>query len=555
MLRGIGLFVLSCLLASPAAADGGTSNWALLVGSNRPGRGQEQLRFAHRDAERVRGVLAELGGFADGQICVLADPDRGALLAELDRLAASLEAEQRKDRQSVFVFFYSGHARSSALDLGSDAVALDELKALLARLPATVTLVVLDACQAGAISSVKGVEPAADFSHNSVRGLDTAGMAVMASSSGAELSQESERLEGSFFTHHLVTGLRGAADANADGRVTLAEAYGYAYDRTLVSTASTAVGSQHVTLETDMRGKGEMVITRPAEAGTRLQLPDWLDAELLVHRAADQHVMAEIRKASGKALELALPPGSYTALLRRDEGVTRCAFELEPERTLAFRDQGCEAVPEAEVTVKGEARSESPVERLGFELALGGLFEHRDAYVGRLVDFGFEKGDWLFDDPAVHYSASVSVSLTRYLALVLTFGNLDDGHYTREIQEMSGEFRPQGFDWDAYRLGVAVRGQLPLLDGWLVPYVQAGGGLAFGMTDFADGELADSETHYGYHLAAAAGLQLVPSIAWWRYVGGFAQVEYIYAPVIDNLVGDTHDSGGFAFVLGVRACF
>src|SRR5439155_13901499 len=118
----------------------------------------------------------------------------------------------------------------------------------------------------GQFARIKGVETTADFSFNSVSRLTTKGIAVMASSTAQELSQESDELKGSYFTHHLITALRGAADSDGDGRVSLDEAYRYAYRRTLASTATTQVGSQHVTLETDLAGQGEVPVTYPADA-------------------------------------------------------------------------------------------------------------------------------------------------------------------------------------------------------------------------------------------------------------------------------------------------
>ena len=58
----------------------------------------------------------------------------------------------------------------------------------------------------------------------------------MASSSATELSQESDQLASSYFTHHLLLALRGAGDANQDGKVSLDEAYRYTYNRTLAGT-------------------------------------------------------------------------------------------------------------------------------------------------------------------------------------------------------------------------------------------------------------------------------------------------------------------------------
>jgi len=101
--------------------------------------------------------------------------------------------------------------------MGRNELPLSQLRQRLIQLPATVTIAILDACQTGAISHIKGAQPTADFSFNSVTDLNSAGLAVMASSSASELSQEADRLRGSYFTHHLVVGLRGAADSDGDG--------------------------------------------------------------------------------------------------------------------------------------------------------------------------------------------------------------------------------------------------------------------------------------------------------------------------------------------------
>ena len=554
------LNLLICLfLTCPsglARAETGPAQYALLVGSNRPGQGQQALRWAARDAERVAMALTELGGYSRDRLRVLTDPSRDELLAALESIAGRLAEHARRSEQTVFIFYYSGHARSRALNLGRDELALDELRVRLEGSGATVTLVMLDACQTGAISRVKGVEPAADFSHNSVLGLTTAGLVVMASSAASELSQESERLQGSFFTHHLVAALRGAADEDTDGRVTLSEAYRYAYNRTLVSTAATAVGRQHVTLETDLRGRGEMVLSWPATASARLSLSSELDGEVLVHRSDSASVVAEVHKAAGSSLRLALPEGEYTALVRRVDQLDRCRLDLRSRKTVALNLSECEQVPFAEVEVKGRAEGEVPLETMGFELAMGGFTGRRDTYVSTLEDFGFDPDEGLFSDwPDFHISAAVTWSPWRYVSLVATFSNLDSGTFDREMQEMSGDFRRQVFEWESYRLGIGLRASVPLARGWVVPYAQASGGLTFAFADFKDGNNSESKTHYGYHLATAAGLQMMPTIKWWRFVGLYAQAEYIYAPTIENLAGETHDVGGFSFAFGVRGAF
>jgi uncharacterized caspase-like protein len=78
-----------------------------------------------------------------------------------------------------------------------------------------------------------------------------------------ESSQESDRLRGSFFSHHLVNALRGAADRNGDGRITLAEAYEYTHAQTLRASVQT-VSLQHPTYAYDVKGSGDPLLTTVA---------------------------------------------------------------------------------------------------------------------------------------------------------------------------------------------------------------------------------------------------------------------------------------------------
>ena len=252
--------VLLCLacLASTAYADEPIATYAIVVGSNAGGPGQTDLHYAEDDARRVGALLVELGGYKAEQVDIVVHPTPDKLRARINALADKLNVDLAAGRQSRVFFYYSGHARATALDLGAQELLLTELRQRLFQLPSKLTVVVLDACQSGAFSRVKGAAPAADFSFNSRQQLDATGVAVLASSSGSELSQESEQLKSSYFTHHLLVGMRGASDGNKDGLVTIDEAYRYAYHQTLLATAETAAGGQHVSLEVDLKGHGEV---------------------------------------------------------------------------------------------------------------------------------------------------------------------------------------------------------------------------------------------------------------------------------------------------------
>ncbi len=90
------------------------------------------------------------------------------------------------------------------------------------------------------------------------------------------------------------------------------------------------------------------------------------------------------------------------------------------------------------------------------------------------------------------------------------------------------------------------------LGSWFGLYGQAGAGVGLGVVDLDTQQtgVAPTTTTYstGYVLGGAVG----STARLGRVVTLFDQVGYAYAPVIHNLIGDTHDSGGFSAVVGLR---
>jgi len=558
LLPGVGAAGAGLPALAPTPSES-TPSLALIIGTNRGGPGQTELRFAEDDARAVAAVLGTLGGYPPGRVQLLIRPTSKDVAQALDGLAARAAEARRQGDQIQVLFYYSGHARASALNLGDEELPLGDLRARLLSLPATVTIVLLDACQSGAISRVKGAEPTADFSFNSVSRLDTAGIAVMASSTGSELSQESETLRGSYFTHHLLVGMRGAGDEDGDGRVTLGEAYRYAYNQTLVATAATAVGSQHATLETGLRGKGEVVLSYPAAASARMELPAALAGDLLVRTEPGQTVMAELHKGSGHVVRLAFPPGRYVALHRSGGRVRRCELALADGRIETLDVASCADVAPAAVAVKGGGAGGDPDGDLAlpararwtFLAALGGAAARNDRFVSRLGDFGFED-QLYFGVP--RFSLGAARALRRHLAIGVELASLDERVFRRRSSTtLSGQ--DERFWWATYALGAFVACDYPLWRDHLIPYVRGGVSMTFARTSY---EESDATTHavssdatasdFGYALRAAAGVGIMP----WRHFGFYGEATATYAPTIDNLVGDVHDSGGLGGLFGLR---
>ncbi|MCB9629505.1 MAG: caspase family protein [Sandaracinaceae bacterium] len=522
--------------------------YALVVGSNPGGPGQEPLAFAERDAQRMAEVLVELGHYPAGSVDLLRSPTRAQLAGALRRLRQRLATHAARDEQSVVFFYYSGHAQAQALRLGGEEFPLSELRAAIDALPTTLTLVVLDACQSGAYSRVRGADATADFSHNSITQLQTRGVAVMASSSGDELSQESERLSAGYFTHHLLVALRGGADEDRDGRVALDEAYRYAYAQTLLDTSRTAVGGQHVTLVTNLTGHGAVALTYPARASAQLELPAALEGQLLITRARGDAVMAELTKASGAALRLALPPGRYHVLWRGQRVIRSCDITLPARGVHTLSASSCQEITAEQATAR-EART-GPTRTWAFELGFGfGRRGRASDYTQRLNDFGFTRG--LFSaDWTPRMALAVERTVSRHFSVLLTFDQLEVQRFDRVFFDDSDD----DYSWRAWSVGAQLRGTVPLAGHWLYGYAQGGLGLGIARTRFNPGreqEPTNVLTDYGVTLSAALGLRVMPG----RRAGFYLQGGYSYAPILRNNLGDRHDSGGPTILTGFQAQF
>jgi Caspase domain len=541
--------------ALPAAADTAPvlvtpprpHAYAVVVGSNAGGEGQGPLRFAEGDAQQVAEVLREIGHFDPGDVRVLLHPDAAQVLAAIDEVGAKVQANAARGEPSEVVFYYSGHARATAVNLGTDELPLASLRARLTALPTSLTIVVLDACQSGAFARVKGAEPAADFSYNSIAKLTQKGLAVMASSSQEELSQESDELRGSYFTHHLVTALRGAGDADHDGRVSLDEAYRYAFRRTLASTARTQVGEQHVTLETDLAGQGDVPLTYPAEARAQIELPAPLDARVLLQQRPSGSVMADVQKAPGAAVRIAAVAGAYDAVVGEKDAIVECHVTLTDGRVTTIDPSTCTPVAPDRGASKGEGEHVlTEADRWEFEASIGAITRESSALTNRLENtFQY---DQVFDlVPALMVTVGAARLLVPHVALVFEAGSLSSDAYQRQIENSTDTE-----NLSAYGAGVYVRTQAQL-GPMLGVYGQAGGGVTLGVATFQTqqtGVAPSTTTLYGgYLLGGAAGATLrfrrVPLTL-------FLQGGYDTAPAIKDLIGDTHDSGGFSLAFGVR---
>ncbi|HEU0034781.1 MAG TPA: caspase family protein [Kofleriaceae bacterium] len=529
----------ACALAIPRVAHAGTdpdpqiNTYALVVGSNAPGPGQQALRYAEDDARRVGQILTELGGYTPATVDIVVHPTPDSLRDHIAKLGQKIATDQAAGKQTRLFFYYSGHARATAIDLGPAALPLAELRQRLFAIPATLTVVVLDACQSGAFSRVKGASPAADFSFNSRQHLDATGVAVLASSSGSELSQESEQLRSSYFTHHLLVGMRGAGDANGDGQVSVDEAYRYAYHQTLLATATTAVGGQHVSLEVDLKGHGEVPLSFPRAATAAIEFPATLEGEALVRDKRANAVVAETHKAKGAAVRIAVAPGDYEVVVRQGNRLLRCQL-VAPGVLDASR---CTNEAFVDSTRKGQLFV--PNWRFAVDLTLGN--ERDDAFVQTLRDFGYREDRSL----SSAWSASVFRNTERYGISAGGFARYVGGPAWSRDTELS----PLRFEWWTAAFGPALHLEKRVTRR-LSTHADVDAGLAISRTHFVDqDDKASRDTFFGPSATLGAGFAFRG--IWLDELAFTFDVRGTWQPVIENDIGDTHDSGGIFYGFGL----
>lgn len=292
------------MLLAVALAQASVLRHAVIVGANLGGGSLEPLRYAETDAQKVADTLVELGGFDPAYVTVLYSPTQGALKEALHDHADIA----RTSGDDLFLFYYSGHADARGLRLNSEMYGFEALRGDIRMMQSEVKLGILDACRSGTITRLKGAALTQPFLYQDR--LAAEGEAWMTAASADEEAQESDQLRGSFFTHYLLSGLRGAADSG-DGDVSLDEAYRYAYDRVVDRTGGTVNGAQHPNYDYRINGEGQLPLTHLTQGRSTATLPPELDGAITVLRLPDRTPVAEVTKKYGQPITLALAPGSY----------------------------------------------------------------------------------------------------------------------------------------------------------------------------------------------------------------------------------------------------
>ncbi len=393
-----GMIAVAGLLAALAAAAAGAQapaadpvplrRYALVAGSNAGGPDRGRLKYAASDARAFATVLKELGGVRDEDLVLLVDPSLAAFRSAMGRMQQKVGAAAAAEERRELVVYYSGHSDEEGLILGADRLPYDVFRRDISAVPADVRVAILDSCASGALTRAKGGVSRPAFLFDAT--ADMRGHAFLTSSSAEEAAQESDRIGASFFTHFLVSGLRGAADTTGDGLVTLNEAYAFAFQETLASTERTQFGAQHPAYDISLTGSGDLVLTDLRAASAGLTVPEGIAGRLSI-RDERGLLAVELAKAAGQRVDLALPAGAYAVLLDDRGTRTAASVRIEAGRRVVLAASSLRPVPSDRTTARGgEEYSPAPGEAgAGDGFGREGPRDVQPFHLGLLPEFSF----------------------------------------------------------------------------------------------------------------------------------------------------------------------
>ncbi len=322
----LGIALLLCNADVNPDKELGFRRFALVVGANDGGSSRVKLRYANTDASTFSNVLVELGGVSRDDMVLLKEPTLAQFLAAMQILRGRIANAKDGGWKPELLVYFSGHSDENGLMFGAEKLSYPDFRSRIDAAPAKIRLAVVDACASGALTRIKGGSRLPAFSVDESANLS--GYAFLTASSGTESAQESERIRASYFTHFLVTGLRGAADRNQDGKVTLGEAYEFAFQETLAQTEGSQAGAQHPSYDMRLTGTGDLVLTDLRGTSAGLVMDAKMEGRLFV-RAASGALVAELQKTLGRNVELGLEPGMYDISLKQGGSLFRALVNVE----------------------------------------------------------------------------------------------------------------------------------------------------------------------------------------------------------------------------------
>ena len=232
--------------------------WAVIVGVSKYQYPNLTLRYADRDAEELYKLLLTPngGGFQSDHICKLTNEQ-----ATTGNVTRALRSFLKKPaREDLVLIYFACHGSpdpdrpgnvylltydTDPTDIAGTALPMETIdQALKGNLHSEKVIILADTCHSAAIGGgIGGRRSVVDDSKLMNRFLQDisrskGGVALLTSAEANEVSFEDAKWGGGHgvFTHYLLEGMRGAADRDGNGLVTIGELFEYVRDNVQKAT-------------------------------------------------------------------------------------------------------------------------------------------------------------------------------------------------------------------------------------------------------------------------------------------------------------------------------
>jgi nucleoside phosphorylase len=225
---------LKFVLREQTTYYGTQQRWAILVGV---GEYEDVSAYGRLDLcdHDVRAIRQQLlaSGFQDDHIVLLTDNETGNRVPKRENILAVLQSlSQITEEDDVLLFYFSGHGATKngesyliprngrQVVLHDTAVPMRRVKEIMNTAQARAKVVILDACHSGTNSHSKASEPmSADFIQQVFE--KATGFAIYSSCQQEQLSYVWKEKNCSVFTYYVLEALKGKADTENKGLVTV----------------------------------------------------------------------------------------------------------------------------------------------------------------------------------------------------------------------------------------------------------------------------------------------------------------------------------------------
>jgi len=202
-----------------------TEKYAVVVGCADYQMQGLDLRYSDDDAYRYYAWLMSCdgGSVPADHIAILVDE----AATKQNILNTMNDVYSKAGPDDMLIFYFSGHGSEGAfcpVDITNQYGSLlshDEVKGVFKMHQAKYKICFADACFSGSI-----FEGTPDCTSTSSSNQETS-VVIMMSSASTETSQENPKIRQGAFTYYLLKGLKGSADRNKDGTITLEELFPY----------------------------------------------------------------------------------------------------------------------------------------------------------------------------------------------------------------------------------------------------------------------------------------------------------------------------------------